>query len=626
MARFVALISAAVVASPDPADVERALRRTPGPEFRGHDFASMSSALNGHLRRLSPNFRPCESFAYEELVGVGAAVFRSRDAALAALYAPGDGRAPRFGSRRRGGAAGLAPATADDRAALRDGLCHEVAMWLAHHVGAAARRELLETLALPLLRRPARALARRLRERDAQNDPPCGSCDGLGGRRDGDGVDGFAPMPCDVVGVSAAPVVARYPRAATAALAGDTRSPVAAIPKPGGAYLCTYENLSATLMLGWERDDSVMRYRYSFSSAAQIYLQTAAMRDAGDAGAMVTVSESNTGQRAFDADQDCKKETAPVPALAPDEVCVKVELLSVDAFIRTMLDAEAYHGAIELGDPLPALGYGTVVARAARRSAWASVMGMCKAQTHAVGTMGMEGFMPCMGFPGVPETASLGLLSVATGVASSGASRCSRPVGETALVSAAGGAVGSIAVQLLKTTGARVVGVAGGPKKCAVAGGSAAAVDYKSPTFADDLDAACPDGIDFFLDNAGGDTLRVALDRINMRSRVVVCGAASQYSGNLNTGRDDKGQGGAVVGPSSYLKLSEKSSTMAGFNVMHYFSSIPLALFNLCWYHWRGKVVVHEQIEEGLDAFPGALVKLFSGGHCGKRRPRGPSA
>ena len=293
------------------------------------------------------------------------------------------------------------------------------------------------------------------------------------------------------------------------------------------------------------------------------------------------------GQRAFDADQDCKKETAPVPALAPDEVCVKVELLSVDAFIRTMLDAEAYHGAIALGDPLPALGYGTVVAAGddAKKHVGKRVMGMCKAQTHAVGTMGMEGFMPCMGFPGVPETASLGLLSVATGVASYvGCFKVLAPPrgGETALVSAAGGAVGSIAVQLLKTTGARVVGVAGGSKKSAFVTErlrADAADDNKSPTIADDHDAACPDGIDFFLDNAGGDTLRGALDRINMRSRVVVCGAASQYSGNLNTGRDDKGQGGAVVGPSSYLKLSEKSSTMAGFNVMHYFSSIPLALF-----------------------------------------------
>ncbi|KAH8045430.1 prostaglandin reductase [Aureococcus anophagefferens] len=285
------------------------------------------------------------------------------------------------------------------------------------------------------------------------------------------------------------------------------------------------------------------------------------------------------GQRAFDADQDCRKETAPVPALAPDEVCVKVELLSVDAFIRTMLDAEAYHGAIQLGDRCPRATAPSSPRATTRRSTGKRVLGMCKAQTHAVGTMGMEGFMPCMGFRASRRRRAW-LLSVATGVASY---------------------VGCF--KLLKTT-ARGSSARRRVKKCAFVTerlGADAAVDYKSPTFAADLDAACPDGVDFFLDNAGGDTLRVALDRINMRSRVVVCGAASQYSGNLNTGRDDKGQGGAVVGPSSYLKLSEKSSTMAGF-AMHYFVH-PLALFNLCWYHWRGKVVVHEQIEEGLDAW-----------------------
>ena len=349
--------------------------------------------------------------------------------------------------------------------------------------------------------------------------------------------------------------------------------------------------------------------------------------------AMATKELTNTrwvltqrpGPRAFDAAADCASETVAVPALEAGQVLVKVEMLSVDAFIRTMLDAEAYHGAIKLGDPLPALGYGTVVAAGADAQAQVGkrVMGMCGAQAYAVGSVGMEGFMPVMKFPGVPETAALGLLSVATGVASYvGCFKVLKPPGkgETALVSAAGGAVGSIAVQLLKTTGARVVGVAGGAKKCAFVREALGAdcVDYKSETFASDLDAACPDGVDFVLDNAGGDTLRLALDRINLRSRVVVCGAASQYSGNLNTGRDAKGQGGAVVGPSSYLKLSEKSSTMAGFNVMHYFSSIPFALFNLCWYHWRGKVVVHEQVEDGLPAFPAALTKLFSGGHCGK--------
>ena len=188
------------------------------------------------------------------------------------------------------------------------------------------------------------------------------------------------------------------------------------------------------------------------------------------------------------------------------------------------------------------------------------------------------------------------------------------------MVSAAAGGVGSIAVQLLKTTGCRVVGVAGGPVKCEFLKrlGCDAAVDYKAGSFLEDLDGACPDGVNFFFDNAGGSTLDAVLDRLALHSRVVICGAASQYSGNLNAGRDAKGRGGGVVGPATYLKLAERSSTMAGFNVMHYMTSLPGAIANLCWMHWRGKVVIHEQVEAGLDSFPAALEKMFSGGHCGK--------
>ena len=166
----------------------------------------------------------------------------------------------------------------------------------------------------------------------------------------------------------------------------------------------------------------------------------------------------------------------------------------------------------------------------------------------------------------------------------------------------------------------RVVGVAGGPVKCEFLKklGCDAAVDYKAGSFLQDLDGACPDGVNFFFDNAGGSTLDAVLDRLALHSRVVICGAASQYSGNLNAGRDAKGRGGGVVGPATYLKLAERSSTMAGFNVMHYMTSLPGAIANLCWMHWRGKVVVHEQVEAGLDSFPKALEKMFSGGHCGK--------
>lgn len=328
---FVAL---GVLAAASPSDERRARTRTPGPLFRGHDFGSVSATLNGHLLRLSPSFEACESFSLEELRRLALVVIDARDEALVEVYETGDGRVPRFRDAAEVAAhhAALAPVGDADRAALRDGLCHEVVMWLVHHVAEDRRGELLAapSLRFPLLPAaepaaepsPAARAERnaqvscqqchtgkveakwanatlppplpaakvpgleRRRVCDYQYVPPCGPCEGLGGPRTGDGVDDFVPMACEPVEASGDPVVAAYPRVATASLAGDTRSPVAAFPAPGA----TYENLSATLMLGWEADDSVMRYRYNFSSAVQIYLQTAAQRAADDAGAMVTIA------------------------------------------------------------------------------------------------------------------------------------------------------------------------------------------------------------------------------------------------------------------------------------------------------------------------------------------------
>lgn len=329
----------------------------------------------------------------------------------------------------------------------------------------------------------------------------------------------------------------------------------------------------------------------------------------------------------FDASRDVEKRTEPIPELKSDDVLIEVEMLSVDAFVRTMLDEQAYHGRVEIGGAVPALGYGTVIAAGAdaKASIGKRVLGMVHASSHAVGPMSMgTGFTQVLSIPGVPTRLSLSLLSAVTGLtAYVGCFKVlTKPgKGETAVVSAAAGGVGSIAVQLLKSTGCRVVGVAGGATKCAFCVdtlGCDAAVDYKADTFCEDLDEACPDGIHFFFDNAGGSTLEAVLDRLAMHSRVVICGAASQYSGNLNAGRDAKGRRGSVQGPASYLKLAERSSTMAGFNVMHHFSSLPGAIFNLCWMYWRGTVAVHEHVETGLDAFPAALEKMFAGGHCGK--------
>ena len=214
-------------------------------------------------------------------------------------------------------------------------------------------------------------------------------------------------------------------------------------------------------------------------------------------------------QGKFDATRDVAKRTEPIPELKKDDVLVEVEMLSVDAFVRTMLDEQAYHGRVEIGGAVPALGYGTVVGAGADAQSHIGkrVLGMVTASSHAVGPMSMSegGFTQVLSIPGVPQRLSLSLLSFATGLAAYiGCFKVLKPpkAGETAVVSAAAGGVGSIAVQLLKTTGCRVVGVAGGPVKCEFLKrlGCDAAVDYKAGSFLEDLDGACPDGVNFFFD------------------------------------------------------------------------------------------------------------------------------
>jgi len=124
------------------------------------------------------------------------------------------------------------------------------------------------------------------------------------------------------------------------------------------------------------------------------------------------------------------------------------------------------------------------------------------------------------------------------------------------------------------------------------------------------LAVQCPDGIDFYFDTVGGELLDEVLKRIRRNGRVVVCGASSQYNGNLNTG--------LVRGPSEYLKLAEKGAQMIGFNVMFYFHRVPFAMLHILWLMFRRKLFMTEQIESGVRSFAPAMVKMFTGGHIGK--------
>jgi len=304
----------------------------------------------------------------------------------------------------------------------------------------------------------------------------------------------------------------------------------------------------------------------------------------------------------------------------PDGKCVlKVEMLSVDAFVRTMLDEGAYHGTLSMGATLPALGYGVVLKAGPKGSpkVGARLSGMVNAQTIAtVDVGGMLGVQPMLPLFGLPLSASLGLLGITTGfTAYAGVFAAAQPPksGEVVVVSAASGAVGSIAAQLAKSTGAKVIGIAGGPKKCEWLVETLkldGAIDYKdsSTTVGAQLDKLCPDGVNFFFDNVGGSTLDDVLFRIAPGGRIVICGAISQYSGNLNVG--------TVQGPSNYLKLAERGATMVGYNVLQKLSS--MGFWTLRTYHARGLLEMHETKFSGIDTFAPALQGLFTGLHIGK--------
>lgn len=327
-------------------------------------------------------------------------------------------------------------------------------------------------------------------------------------------------------------------------------------------------------------------------------------------------------QGKFNASTDAElvEETIDLSTIEKDKVVIEVHALSVDAFVRTMLDEQenAAHGAAGIGKAIPALGYGKVIKGNDKFKTGSLVQGLVSASTYVVSSS--EGLTAKISLPGVDPMASLGVLGISGIAAYVGMfvspSRCPQR-GETFVVSAAAGAVGCIAAQMAKLCGARVIGVAGGLKKQRYLLDELkldGAVDYKSQTktLGKQLDEICPEGIDFFFDNVGGEILDEVLQRINLHSRIVICGAISHYdSGHINNKS-------LIKGPSNYVRLAEKSSTISGFNMMHYTKFFLGAFRYLMWHYYRGNLVCPEHVEVGIESYGHSIELLFSGGHCGR--------
>jgi NADPH-dependent curcumin reductase CurA len=301
-----------------------------------------------------------------------------------------------------------------------------------------------------------------------------------------------------------------------------------------------------------------------------------------------------------------------LPPAGEDQARVKVLQVSLDPAMRGwMNDAPSYLPPVGLGDVMRAAVAGVVEESNSDKFAPGDhVVGTLGVQEQAVvpadwltkvdaSVVPLAAYLGALGMPGL--TAYFGLLEV-------GAMK----EGDTVVISGAAGAVGSVAGQIAKIKGAsRVVGIAGGEEKCRWLVdelGFDAAIDYKNERVSAGLKQNCPDGIDVYFDNVGGEILDAALARLAMHARVVLCGAISQYNGD-----------GGMRGPRNYMMLLVRRSRMQGFLVFDYFSRYGEALAEMAAWRADGRLKTREEVVEGsVEDFVATLNKLFRGENKGK--------
>jgi NADPH-dependent curcumin reductase CurA len=310
-------------------------------------------------------------------------------------------------------------------------------------------------------------------------------------------------------------------------------------------------------------------------------------------------------------DGDFEVVDAPLPELAEGEALVRTLYLSLDPAIRVWMNGvDTYVPGIHVGDVMRAGGLGEVVQ--SRSPAYAEgdlVFGMMQWSEYCVARAGPDGMMTLPRQD--PITAFLSVYGVTGLTAYFGMVDVAHPKeGETVVVSGAAGAVGSVAGQIGKIQGCRVVGIAGGPEKCAWLTdelGFDAWIDYKSEDVAARLRQTCPDGIDVFFDNVGGDILDAVLGQINLHARIALCGAISQY---------DTAE--LAPGPRNILNLIPQRGRMEGFILLDYRDRFVDAILQLGQWVEEGRIRYSEHVVDGLENAPTAFRKLFSGENTGK--------
>ena len=316
--------------------------------------------------------------------------------------------------------------------------------------------------------------------------------------------------------------------------------------------------------------------------------------------------------------ENFRLEQTSVPTPAAGEILLRTLWLSLDPYMRgRMSDAPSYAAPVAIGQVMEGGTVSEVVASnnpdykagdiVLSRSGW---------QTHEVSSgKGLRKLDPTA----APLSYALGILGMPGMTAYFGLAEIGKPqAGETLAVAAASGAVGSVVGQIAKIRGARVVGIAGGEKKCRFVTeelGFDACVDHRSPDFAAHLKEACPEGIDVYFENVGGKVFETVFPLLNTYARVPVCGVISQYNAS------EPLQGTNWV-PTLMRSILSKRMTVRGFIVGDFYPRYKEFASEVVGWVKDGKLKYREDIVEGLENAPRGLIGLLRGENFGKRLVR----
>ncbi|MGR3758983.1 NADP-dependent oxidoreductase [Roseobacteraceae bacterium NS-SX3] len=322
-------------------------------------------------------------------------------------------------------------------------------------------------------------------------------------------------------------------------------------------------------------------------------------------------------------DENFRLETANLPQPGDGEVLVKVHYMSLDPYMRgRMDDAKSYAAPVPIGGTMEAGGVGEVIASSDPSFQPGDfAFGMFGWASHGcLPAKELRKLNPNQG----PITAALGVLGMPGFTGWHGLTAYGRPqAGETLVVAAATGPVGSMVGQLAKLAGLRVVGIAGGADKCELATGTFgfdACLDHRAYDDAKSLRKAlaeaCPDGIDIYFENVGGKVLEAVLPLMNSHGRIPICGMIAWYNaGGLGAGASEAG----LSGPNIWRNILVKFLSVNGFIISNHFDRYPEFLKEVGPKVASGEVKFLEDVAEGLENAPAAFMSMLKGGNTGKQ-------